>query len=72
MRDRLLGQTTLYVQPRFDAPSDVRVLEEVELLGRVGERLALGVTFGVLYDSAPPTGVQPTDLRLASTVRLSL
>jgi hypothetical protein len=70
-RDRLLAQNTVYWQPRFDAPTDVRALEELELLAKVTDVLALGLTFGLAYDSAPPTGVAPTDLRLASTVRLS-
>lgn len=69
--NRWLVQNTLYVQPRFDDFSDVRVLEELETLAKVTEVFALGATVSVLYDSAPPTGVVPTDLRVASTVRLS-
>lgn len=67
----LLLQNTVYFQPRFDAFADFRLLEELEVLAKVTEVLALGLTVSVLYDSAPPTGVVPTDLRLVSTVRLT-
>lgn len=68
---RLLVQNTLYYQPRFDAFSDFRVLEEFESMAKVSEMFSLGVTLSVLHDSAPPSGVKETDLRLLSTVRLS-
>ena len=69
---RLLMQNTVYAQPRFDAFGDVRVLEELEVLAKVTDSFALGLTFAVLYDSEPPSGVESTDLRLLNTVRLSL
>lgn len=68
---RLLVQNTLYYQPRFDRPSDYRILDELEVLAKVGEPFGLGVTLGVLHDSAPPTGVVKTDLRLTSSVRVT-
>lgn len=68
----LIVQNTLFVQPRFDAPSDIRVLDDFEVMAKVTDHFSLGTTVSVLYDSAPPTGVVPTDLRLTSTVRLSL
>ncbi len=71
LQGRLLLQNTVYYQPRFDAIADCRVLEELEALAKVAEVLGLGATLSVLYDSAPPTGVRNTDLRLVSTVRLS-
>ena len=68
---QLLLQNTLYYQPRFDAFTDFRLLEELEVLAKVTEVFGLGTTLSVLHDSAPPTGVRDTDLRLMSTVRLS-
>ncbi|MCK6544485.1 DUF481 domain-containing protein [Myxococcota bacterium] len=68
---RLLLQNTLYHQPRLDALDDVRVLEELEVLAKVSDAFALGVTTSLMHDSAPPTGVKGTDLRLFSTVRWS-
>ncbi len=67
----LVVQNTLFVQPRFDAPSDVRVLDDFEVAAKVTDHLSIGSTVSVLYDSAPPTAVLSTDLRLLSTVRLS-
>jgi hypothetical protein len=69
--NELLLQSTLYYQPRFDDFTDARLLAELEALARVTDVFALGAVFGVLHDSAPPTGVEETDLRLMSTVRLS-
>lgn len=66
---RLLVQHTTYAQPRFDAPSDVRILDDSEALARITTVFAFGATLSVLHDSAPPTGVAPTDVRLTSTVR---
>jgi hypothetical protein len=71
LAERLLLQSTTYVQPRFDALADLRLLEEAEVLARVSARFALGVTFSALLDTRPPTAVEPLDLRLGSTVRWS-
>lgn len=68
---QLLLQNTVYYQPRFDAFADFRLLEEFEALAKVTEVFGLGATLSVLHDSAPPTAVRDTDLRLMSTVRLS-
>jgi hypothetical protein len=68
---KLLLQETVYYQPRFDKPSDARVLNEFELLAPVSELVSLGLTLTVFYDSDPPEKVKTTDLRSLSTVRLS-
>ena len=68
---RVLLQSTLYLQPRWDAFDDFRLLEEVELVVKASDLFALVGTLSVLHDNGPPTGVKPTDLRLATTVRLS-
>lgn len=72
LENQLLVQNTLYCQPRFDELGDVRVLEELEVLSRVGTQFLFGATFAVLYDSQPPTAVAPADLRLVSMLRLDL
>ena len=68
---RLLGQSTTYMQPRWDKLSDFRFLEEVELLAKLNDSFGFGATFSFLYDSAPPTGVKNADTRIASNVRIS-
>lgn len=72
LENQLLFQNTVYYQPRFDAFEDFRFLEELEVMSRVGEAFLLGVTLDVLYDSAPPTSVSNTDLRVVSALRVSL
>lgn len=71
-KDRLLMQNTVYYQPRFDDFQDFRLLEELELVSRISDYLGFGATLAVLHDSVPPTGVRPTDLRISTSVRLSL
>lgn len=69
---RLLLQNTVYAQPRVGRAADYRLLEELEALTRVTEAFSLGTVLGVVHDSAPPTGVKPTDGRVFSVVRLVL
>jgi hypothetical protein len=69
---RLLLQNTVYYQPRFDDFGDFRVLEELEIVTRLSDYLGFGATLSVLHDGAPPETVKPTDLRLGTSVRLSL
>ncbi|MEZ4308740.1 MAG: DUF481 domain-containing protein [Polyangiaceae bacterium] len=68
---RFLLQSTTYIQPRFDDFSDFRLLEEVEAQGKVTDVVSFGFNLSVLHDSAPPTGVQSTDLRMSSGIHLS-
>lgn len=70
--DALLLQSTLYAQPRLDRFDDYRILEEVELVVAVNSWLSFGTSLSVLHDSEPPPGVEPTDVRLGSTVSFSL
>ncbi|MFO0590607.1 MAG: DUF481 domain-containing protein [Polyangiaceae bacterium] len=70
--DSVLLQSTTYFQPRFDDFSDYRVLEVLEGLGKVSDLLGFGLSLTVLHDSAPPTGVKNTDVRLTTNVHLAL
>lgn len=70
--DALTVRNIVYFQPRFDAFDDFRLLDELELMANVGETFSLGTSLTLFHDSAPPTAVQRTDLRLASKVRVSL
>lgn len=72
LESQLLFQNTVYYQPRFDDFADFRFLEELEVMSRVGAQFLFGATLTVLYDSQPPTGVVPADLRLMSMLRLDL
>lgn len=70
--DRLLVQDTLYAQPRFDDWGDARFLNEAELLAKVVDPLLIGATCSVLYDTRPPDGVVPLDVRVLGVLRFTL
>lgn len=55
---------TVYVQPRFDLWSDLRVLLESAVMTDLGKRLSLKLLVMMRYDSAPPTSVKSTDLEV--------
>lgn len=71
LQDRLLLQNTTYVQPLLTDFSDFRVLDAVQLEGRIADNLAMGFDFQVQYDSRPPQEIVPLDLLLGSYLRLS-
>lgn len=61
---------TAYVQPRFDAPGDLRLLHDAGLAVPLADGVALTTTFNLRYDSRPPDGVRPTDTTLKTGVAL--
>ena len=65
-----LGET-LYVQPRFDDASDLRLLSETELLVAVSDHLALKSALFVAYDSSPPLDIRNLDTGLKTTLQAS-
>jgi hypothetical protein len=72
LRDRLRLGNTLYAQPRFDWPYDVRVLDELELRFDLDERIALTTSLSARFDSDPPSDVEELDLALKNGVELTL
>ncbi|MEM7051001.1 MAG: DUF481 domain-containing protein [Acidobacteriota bacterium] len=62
---------TLYVQPELDDPSDLRLLNELDLQVPLGERLSLSLAAVVQHDSEPPAGVEETDLSITNSLRLT-
>jgi hypothetical protein len=69
----LVFRNTVYAQPRFDDFTDIRVLDNAQLEARVaGGVLAVGLDFGLEYDSRPPQEIQRLDLALGSYVRLRI
>jgi hypothetical protein len=55
---------TIYVQPRLDEPSDVRLLGELSLTTKLSKRIALTDGFTVAYDRTPPDGIRRYDTQL--------
>jgi putative salt-induced outer membrane protein YdiY len=72
LRDRLRFGNTLYAQPRLDRPSDLRVLDELELRFDLDEHVALTTSFSARFDSDPPSQVEELDVALKNGVELTL
>ena len=66
----LVLRSTTYAQPRLDDPTDVRLLQHVQLEAAAAPRLTIGFEVQVAHDTRPPWGVVPTDLSLRSVLRL--
>jgi hypothetical protein len=55
---------TVYVQPRFDDASAIRVLGELTLLTKLTTRVALTNGFTISYDATPPAHIKHHDAEL--------
>jgi len=55
---------TVYAQPRFDHPGDVRVLGQLEIQTKLSSRIALKDSVNVAYDRTPPDTVKRYDTQL--------
>jgi hypothetical protein len=55
---------TLYVQPRLDEPSDLRILGELAVQTKLTTHIALRNSFTVAYDASPPDLVETLDTAL--------
>lgn len=67
---RVRAIATLYVQPRFDAFDDVRLLAEVALTTELVDRLGVKFLATMRHDSEPPTAVKPTDIEIKNALVL--
>jgi hypothetical protein len=70
LADALALTNVAYFQPRWDRPSDYRVLEELELQADVNDYVALISSMVFRYDSDPPSTVVRYDVSLKLGVRL--
>jgi hypothetical protein len=64
VNDKVSFAETVYVQPRFDAASDVRVLGEASITSQLSKRIALSDALTVAYDRSPPDGIKRYDTQL--------
>jgi hypothetical protein len=55
---------TLYVQPRIDDFTDIRLLGELAIAVKLSRRVALTDSFTVAFDATPPQGVKTYDTQL--------
>lgn len=61
---------TAYVQPLITNPADLRLLNELQAQFAVTERVAVGLSLRVFYDSQPPTEVEPYDMTLKNSIQV--
>jgi hypothetical protein len=71
LADQLSLRNVFYVQPRFDEPSDVRVLDELALDLNVNDYLAVVNSFALRFDSEPPSTIEKLDVSLTLGLRLT-
>lgn len=62
---------TVYVQPRLDAFSDVRVLHQATLGVGVTDRVQFTTELTLSYDRHPPRDVEPRNLMIRNGIRVS-
>lgn len=62
---------TAYVQPRLDAPRDLRVLIEAGLTVALSSSISYKTAFTLGHDSRPPDGTNRTDTALQSALSLA-
>jgi hypothetical protein len=62
---------TVYVQPRFDRWSDIRILDEGLLLFEISKRFGVTNTLSLRFDHEPPEGVKQTDVTFCAGVLFS-
>ena len=61
IKGRLRFSNIAYLQPRFDVPSDLRILDQATFLVALTRSLFLSTTFEFRYDSDPPDELQLYD-----------
>lgn len=66
----LTASMTTYVQPRFDEPSDFRVLSEASIVVTITKMLAARVSGSLWYDSDPPSSVKTYDVEVKNSLML--
>jgi hypothetical protein len=71
VNDKVAAAETIYVQPRLDDPSDLRVLSELSLAVTLTTHLTFKTAFVVAHDSAPPPETERTDTALQSALAVS-
>jgi putative salt-induced outer membrane protein YdiY len=61
---------TIYFQPAFADPGDLRLLEELSLVAKLSGWLAVKTAYALAYDAAPPSLLESTDSSLQTSLLL--
>ncbi|EYF04214.1 DUF481 domain-containing protein [Chondromyces apiculatus] len=68
LSDSLQASATIYLQPRIERVTDVRVLHESSLLAKATKLLSLKLTMTSAFDAEPPAGVAPLDTTMKGSL----
>jgi hypothetical protein len=71
LNEDVTASETIYAQPRFTDPRDVRLLEEATLTSKLAARVAFRFSLLIAHDSRPPPDTARTDTSLQSAVTVS-
>jgi putative salt-induced outer membrane protein YdiY len=63
---------TVYVQPRFTDPRDLRLLDETALTAKIAKHVAFRFALVLAHDSRPPPATAHSDTTLQSGLQLSI
>jgi hypothetical protein len=66
------ASTVTYFQPRFDEPTDFRILSDSYVSFTISKLLSARVSVNVWYDSDPPPGVRTYDVEIKNSLGLKL
>ncbi len=70
--DHLHLSNTVYYQPRFDDFNDIQALGEGKVNVPVSDRISLGLSWVLRYDSMPPADVEPLDVKTLGFINIIL
>jgi hypothetical protein len=62
---------TIYIQPRFDDFTDLRILDEADLAIAIGANLSIVSALSFRHDTRPPDGLASTDVAVSQALRFS-
>jgi putative salt-induced outer membrane protein YdiY len=68
LNDQVALSESVYLQPRLDEPSDLRVLNETQLYVKLNDRFSFKTTLVLAHDSDPPDLLKDTDVVLQSGI----
>jgi Protein of unknown function, DUF481 len=71
LNDDVSASETVYVQPRFTDPRDLRLLEEAALTSKLTAHVSFKAALVLAHDSRPPPGTAKTDTSLQSSIEVS-
>lgn len=68
--DRVASAWTVYMQPRFRAMGDFRLLSDINLEVNLGGPLYMTLSFQMRYDSRPPDGINRIDTKFDQAITI--